>query len=132
MLTRGLCLEVFKLKLEFWLFGLKWIQSLEVVWPTNDLKCLTAENKSIVLYTSVGTAKPVQPIVPFNRFSKFNKLVGATAIIIGALNKWKLLKDEVLTDLWGTVDARQCAKVHLFRIMQRQRFSDEICPFTKS
>lgn len=35
-------------------------------------------------------------------------------------------KDAFVMKLWGTLDARQCAKIHLLRVMQKQRFSDEI------
>ena len=126
MLTRGMSLVCFKENLNFWLEGPSWIQSKNVVWPTNDLGCLSDKNKNLVLCTGLANAKPIEPIVPFAKFSKINKLIGTTAVVISVLNKYKLLKDDVLISLWGTIDPRLCAKVHLFRVMQKQRFFDEI------
>ena len=83
-------------------------------------------NQNVILCTWLVSVKPVLPIVPFDKFSKINRLIGTTAVVIEALNKQNLLQDETLRSLWGTIDTCQCAKVHLFRIMQKQKFSEEI------
>ena len=128
LLTRGLSLQSFRENLNFWLYGPNWIQSLNVVWPNAELKCLTKENQSLVLCTVNTNDQPVKmlPIVPFDRYSKINKLIGVTATMLSYLNKRNLLKDQTLISLWDTSDTWQCAKVHLLKVMQANRFSDEI------
>ena len=126
LLTRGLSLESFKQNLDFWIYGPKWIQSTDIVWPSNDLSCLTAANKSIILNTCVKQSKTIQPIVPFERYSKFNKLLGVTAKMLEGLGKFKILRDNTMLSLWNSKDPHQCAKIYLVRIMQSQCFPDEL------
>ena len=126
LLTRGLSLEMFKDNLLFWIKGPLWIQSNHVEWPSAELKCLSSENQSLVMCTQSSNVKIIQPIVPFDRYSKVNKLIGVTSAMIKALNKLKLLKDENLITLWDTEDTWQCARLHLIKVMQAQRFSVEI------
>ena len=124
LLTRGLNLDNFKENLSFWLYGPQWINSQNVVWPSAELKCLTQENQ--ILVNCIQIERPVQPIVPFNRYSKINKLIGVTAKMLSALNKKGLLKEETLISIWDTSDIWQCAKIHLLGVMQQQRFSVEL------
>ena len=82
MLTRGLSLEVFKSKLEFWLKGPEWLNSVNVKWPVSELSCLNSVSKSILLNTNLVKAKGVTPLVPFDKFSKLSKLVRVTSLVI--------------------------------------------------
>ena len=68
----------------------------------------------------------MEPIVPFDRYSKINKLIGVTATMLLYLNKRNLLKDQTLVSMWDTSDTWQCAKIHLLTVMQVQRFSAEL------
>ena len=72
--------------------------------------------------------QPVQmlPIVPFDRYSKINKLIGVTATMLSYLNKRNLLKDQTLISMWDTSDTWQCAKIHLLKVMQANRFFAEL------
>ena len=126
LLTRGLTLDQFKQNLDFWIHGPKWIQSTNVVWPSHDLSCLSAINKSIVLSTCISNVKTLQPIVPFDRFSKLNKLIGVTARMLEFLNKFNILKDNHMNLLWGNLDPHKCAKIYLFKFMQSQSFPEEL------
>ena len=128
LLTRGLSLQSFKENLNFWLYGPNWIQDQNVVWPNAELKCLTKESKSLVLCTMNTNGQPVQmlPIVPFDRYSKINKLIGVTATMLSYLNKRNLLKDQTLISMWDTSDTWQCAKTHLLKVMQANRFFAEL------
>ena len=126
LLTRGLSLDQFKQNLEFWMHGPKWIQSTNVVWPSHDLSCLSAINKSIVLSTCISNVKTLQPIVPFDRFSKLNKLIGVTAKMLEFLSKLNILKDKNFNILWGNLDPHKCAKIYLFKLMQSQSFPEEL------
>ena len=126
LLTRGLTLEQFKMNMDFWMHGPKWIQSSNVIWPSHDLNCLSVTNKSIVLSTCISNVKSLQPIVPFDRYSKLNKLIGVTSKMIEGLCKFKLLKDNHMNLLWGNSDPHKSAKIYLFKIMQSQCFSEEL------
>ena len=79
LLTRGLTLDQFKQKLDYWIHGPEWIQTTELVWPSSELNCLSAANKNVILNTLISESRNLQSIVPFDRYSKFNKLVGVTA-----------------------------------------------------
>ena len=129
LLTRGLSFDMFVQKLDFWLHGPDWIRSSEVCWPSSDLQCLSSLSKSIVMHTTISNArnsKKIEPIVPFDRYNKFSKLVGVTSTWINASVKLKYLKNNSMLNLWGTADPYDAAKVHLLQVMQYQSFSDEI------
>lgn len=127
MLTRGLTLEQFKSSLDFWVYGPKWIQTTNLVWPSNDLNCLSESSKSIVCSTQLSSCKDIEPIVAFDRYSKFNKLLGVTARVLEFLSKFRIMKQkDFLKKSWGSNDPRQCAKVHLFKVMQSQSFPTEL------
>ena len=131
LLTRGLSFEVFKKNLKFWLHGPEWLSSVNVVWPSSELNCLSSASKSIVLHTCIRNVdRTIRPIVPFENYAKFNKLVSVTARMIKAVScfkfKNKVCKEDTLSKLWGTNDFHQCAKIHLFSTMQRQSFVEEI------
>ena len=121
-------MQSFKENYFFWLYGPNWIQVQNVVWPNAELKCLTKESKSLVLCTMNTNGQPVQmlPIVPFDRYSKINKLIGVTATMLSYLNKRNLLKDQTLISMWDTSDTWQCAKIHLLKVMQANRFFAEL------
>ena len=129
LLTRGLSLQQFKQNLNFWIYGPLWLQSEEIIWPVNDLNCLSEASKSVVLNTQVCVKSP-QPLVPFNRYSKLNKLIGVTAKVIegtGKLNnKFKVSTGNSMQKLWGSSDPHQCAKIYLLRFMQKECFPDEL------
>ena len=128
LLTRGLSLHSFKENLSFWIQGPSWIQSQDVLWPSAELQCLTKESQSLVMCTMNTNEKPVQihPIVPFDRYSKINKLIGVTATMLSYLKERNLLKDQNLISMWDTSDIWQCAKIHLMKTMQANRFATEL------
>ena len=131
LLTRGISFDVFKKNFKFWLHGPEWLSSVNVIWPSSELNCLTSASKSIVLHTHIGNVdRTICPIVPFENYGKFNKLVSVTARVLEAISyfkfKTKVCKEDIFTKLWGTNDFHQCAKLHLFSTMQKQSFGEEI------
>ena len=82
MLTRGLTREGFGCDLDKWLHGPKWLRDEHVVWPTNNLECLSPENKQIVQTNLASVQPPVEPVVPYERYSSLSKLIGVTASAI--------------------------------------------------
>ena len=125
MLTRGLSFEVFLKNFQFWVKGPDWISTNKVVWPSNELNCLSSANKSIVMNTCVKSSdKTILPLIPFDKLPKLGLLISATARIIEAACKFR--KSNLQVKLWGSEDFKQCAKIHLFQVMQRQSFVEEI------
>ena len=59
-----------------------------------------------------------KPLIPFDRFSDFDKLCKATAFIFKFINKYKRIKDPL--------DSKQSVNRYLIKIMQLQVFSKEI------
>ena len=131
LLTRGLSFDVFKKNLKFWLHGPEWLSSVNVVWPSSELNCLSSASKSIVLHTCIQNVdRTIRPIVPFDNYANFDKLVNVTARMIEAVSCFKftnkVCQADTLFKLWGTNDFHQCAKLHLFSTMQRQSFGEEL------
>ena len=105
MLTRGLTFEKFKQNLKFWYSGPDWLNSQNVIWPNSDLNCLSSKQKSFVFNTVLGNkCEEVAPIVPFDRYSKLSTLFAVSSKVIEALLNFKVLKDEVMINLWNTTD----------------------------
>lgn len=104
--------------MNYWLSGPEWLCVHPVQWPVSELKCLSAHNKTVVQATSITTApnSSVEPIVPFERFSKLADLLQLTSLVFKYVNKLRHLE----------VDNAMCARTHLFRVMQHQSYSREI------
>ena len=79
LLTRGLTLDKFRERLDFWIHGPTWMRSPSVVWPTSELRCLNIDSRNLVLATEVEVQEPQSPLVPFERFSWLHKLIGAVS-----------------------------------------------------
>ncbi|CAL4124066.1 unnamed protein product, partial [Meganyctiphanes norvegica] len=84
MVTRGLSLGFFKRKLSFWLKGPEWLEGSQVIWPVYQLDCLSDENKSLVLCTEAERVN-IQPLVSFERFSHWKRLLNATEFTVKAI-----------------------------------------------
>ena len=70
--------------------------------------------ENVFLNILVETAN--EPLIPFNRFSDFNKLCEATIFIFKFINKCIRIRDP----------PKQYAKRYLIKIMQLQAFNKEI------
>ena len=134
LLTRGLSLESLKKNFEFWVRGPKWLSQSTIVWPYSDLNCLSKASKSVVLATIVDDVShkvgplvpPIGPLVPFEKFIKYNQLLAVTSLVMQACVKFKYLSEEKMTTWWGSTDYLHCSRIHLLQIMQQQCFLDEI------
>ena len=132
LLTCGLTLEQFKKQFDFWIYGPDWIRKEVVVWPVSDLSCLSSASKSIVLATIVDKdslvvgplVPPIGPLVPFEKFEKYNLLLTVTSVVMQACVKFKCINEETMTRWWGSTDYLHCSRVHLLQIMQQQCFLD--------
>ena len=123
LVTRGLTFEKFQQKLQYWISGPEWLHKNPVVWPSNELNCLSPKQKSIVCSTAVHCTveeRTVVPIVPFDKYSSLNKLVNVTSSVFQIINVFRKRKGQDL------IDTKKEAKLHLLSIMQQQCFSTEL------
>ena len=127
LLTRGLSLVKFEENFDFWLHGPVWIRSPVVVWPSNNFSCLSSASKQIVMNTTLSDVRsPLNPIVPFSRYSSLTKLLAVVARVIEFAIKLGAYKEECMRGSWGSIDPNLIAKLHLVSVMQRQCFEEEL------
>ena len=115
MLTRGMSFDKFQNNFDYWQHGPEWLNKTPLVFPISDLKCLTADQKTLVQTTILkdDKIKEIQPVIPFERYSDFNKLVRITSCVFRFINK---LKKRI------NIDDNNSAKIHLIKTMQSQVF----------
>ena len=97
----------------------------EIVWPSADLKCLSDASKTVVCTTLIEAPLPSPPLVSFQRFSKLPKLLNCVKFIIKFLVMRKVLREETMRRLWGTVEPLEIAKLYLLAKMQEESFPTE-------
>ena len=127
MLSRGISFSKFSENLDFWTHGPDWIRGATVTWPSSEYGCLSEASKSLVMCTDLGAKRePLAPVVSFERFSSFLKLLNSTSFVISFLRLRGVLKKDTLQELWGTADTLEIAKLHLIKTMQAEAFPDEL------
>ena len=63
-----------------------------IEWPRSELQCLSSKNKFIVKSTSLNyavTNNEPQPVIPFDKYSGFNKQINVTTNTFKIRNKLK-------------------------------------------
>ena len=117
VITRGLSFSKFKENLDYWEHGPEWLNRFPLDFPKYDLKCLTKDNQCIVQNSLLNEISQleIRPIIKFDRFSDFSKLVGTTALVFKFINKCKKVKQ----------NENLQAKIYLISIMQKQMFAEE-------
>ena len=127
MLSRGISFAKFSEQLDLWIHGPSWIRGATVVWPSSEYGCLSEASKSLVMCTDLGARRePLAPVVSFERFSSFTKLLNSTNFVISFLERRGVLKKDTMQDLWGTTDTLEIAKLHLIKTMQAEVFHNEL------
>ena len=127
LLTRGLTFKQFEENLEFWLKGPDFIRTGgDIVWPSADLRCLSDASKTVVCASLVTAPLLQPPLVSFTKFSKLPKLVTSVSYVIKFLVMKRILKEETMRRLWGTVEPIEIAKFHLHARMQEESFPEEL------
>ena len=120
--TRGISLEKFKQSFILWTHVPEWLNSDSVVWPLSKLECFSSRNKDKVqtsIFQNSLSDLPSKPVISFDRYSRFGKLVENVEMIFRLRDKVKRFKDQNL-------DHNKDAKLYLYKIMQEQSFSSEI------
>ena len=120
MPTRGMPLDKFKTDIEKWLHGPQWLSGEWVVWPVNDLDCVSPENKQIIQTNLASVMPSVEPVVAFDKYSSLSKLIGVTAQVLRV--PFVLFKGKITSDI---VNFNTKAKLHLIYVMQMQSFQEE-------
>ena len=126
MLSRGITLEKFIAQLDFWIHGPEWIRGETVHWPSSDFGCLSEASKNLVMCTLGVERSPLSPVVAFERFSCFTRLLASTSRVFSFLKSIGVLKEETMRRLWGTTEALEISKLHLIKIMQADAFPHEL------
>ena len=78
LLTRGITLEKLQQDLRFWCLGPEWLSKSPIEWPASEFQFLSSKNKFIVqsaLLNYIVTNSESQPVIPFDKYSSFNKLL---------------------------------------------------------
>ena len=120
LLTRGVVLSKLKTDMDKWLHGPQWLSGERVEWPVEALDCVSPENKQVIQTNMASVMPPVEPVVPFERFSSLSKLIGMTAQVLRV--PYLLFKDKIKPSI---VDYNTKAKLHLIYVMQVQSFQEE-------
>ena len=121
LLSRGISLQKLQQTLQYWTYGPKWIAKTPINWSNSNLECLSPRSKDLVkstVFHNTISDGGVLPIIPFNRFSKLEKLIKATEFAFRFIHKARQLN---ASDPPG-----HNARIHLFKIMQQQTFQKEI------
>ena len=127
MLSRGISFDKFLEEMEFWIHGPEWIRGVNVCWPSSDFGCLSEASKTLVMCTSLGEEKTtMSPLVAFEKFESFNKLLNITSNVFQFLKAKGLLKEATMERLWGTSAPLEIAKLHLIKVMQAEAFPMEL------
>ena len=115
--SRGLKFNKFKDKLSNWLYGPDWLNSYPVKIPKFKLECLSERNKTILQNNMIGqNIVETKPVISFERFSDFDKLLKATSFIFFIKNKIKKVNEDEIFQ----------AKLYLIKCMQLQCFQNEL------
>lgn len=123
LLTRGLSESEFEAKFKFWNSGPEFVQNQEIVWPSNDLGCVSDTNKVLISCAAetmrVGSISNDSSVIKIENYSSFSKVLGIVTQIYRVLKKCKKLPDNKL------VCARE-AWIYLITHEQTEFFKEEL------
>ena len=91
LVTRGLSFNKFKANLVYWQHGPSWLNTIPLCFPKYDLKCLNEDHRCMVQTFLLNeiSENEIKPIIEFERFFDFLKLIRATILIFKFINKYK-------------------------------------------
>lgn len=117
LLTRGLSLNLFSEKIQFWSHGPEFLTDNVIRWPERQLGCLSPESQLMVLNCAVISVQ--NPIIDLNRYSNLNQLFRITALLFRIINK---LRKRSITDS----ENFQMARNYWLKTEQAVHFSKEL------
>ena len=116
LITRGLTYQELTNKINFWKFGPEFLNKKDVIWPVNDLGCLSDANKILVNTVLVDE---VQPLVNADRFSDINKLLRVSVLVLRAISRMRRRPVD------GS-DLMNQSKINLLKFEQFKHFPNEV------
>ena len=87
LLTRGITVSDFMKRMDFWIHGPGFLINKDFEWPSGNLGCLSAANKTILVNANIS--EPVREVFPSSSFSSFDKLVRVATLVLKFISKLK-------------------------------------------
>ena len=109
-------INVDELKRSEWLTGPPWLKQQESEWP-EQVNLTFASDEQMVFSAKVEEKKPM---IQWERFSNFNRLVNAMTYVQRAFRKHKPATKTL------NVEEREGAQVSIFRLLQQEQFAEEM------
>ena len=109
-------INVDELKRSEWLTGPAWLKQPESEWP-EQVNITFASDEQMVFSAKVEEKKPM---IQWERFSNFNRLVNAMTYVQRVFRKHKPATKTL------SVEEREGAQVSIFRLLQQEQFAEEM------
>lgn len=122
--TRGISFTKFESKLDFWIHGPPFLVTNEP-WPHGNLGCMSEASKSLTLNSTISD-KPVEPVIPVDKYSSLNKLIRVTSLLIRFID----LKCRKVDS--SPLNCRDRAKLYWLKYVQQNYFQPELKFFHSS
>ena len=125
LITRGLSVNEFVKKIDFWNHGPSWLRGPVIEWPINNLNCLNDKSKLIVStvepHVSVFAAgahdqPPIEPLIKVDKFSSFSKLINVTTLVYKFIFRLRKNND----------DPVKAANSYWLKFVQKENFQQEL------
>jgi len=116
LLTRGISSLEFDKVLKFWLSGPDFLSVFPIIWPADNLGCLSEQDKVLTMATA---ATQTETIMPVNRYSNLNKLHRVTALVIKFISK---LRKKIKSELTCANEA----KIYWIKKEQSSHFNESL------
>ena len=112
-------INVDELKRSEWLTGPAWLRQRENEWPeqVNLTFASDEQNDEMVFSAKVDEKKPM---IQWERFSNFNRLVNTMAYVQRVFRKYKPATKTL------SVEEREGAQASIFRLLQQEQFAEEM------
>ena len=112
-------INVDELKRSEWLTGPAWLKQRENEWPEQlNLTFASEEQKDEMVFSAKVEEK--KPMIQWERFSNFNRLVSTMAYVQRVCRKHKPATKTL------SVEEREGAQASIFRLLQQEQFAEEM------
>ena len=114
LVTKGISIDQFKYRLEFWFYGSEFIILEPKIWPVNELPCIKSE-----FCSQLNLVQPInenKTAIEITKYSNFGKLLRVTTNVFEFINKLRKRQ----------VDSKTLAYNYLITQAQTNKLSHEI------
>ena len=112
-------INVDELKRSEWLTGPAWLKQRENEWPEQVNLAFASDEQNDQMAFS-AKVKEKRPMIQWERFSNFNRLVNTMAYVQRVFRKYKPATKKL------SVEEREGAQTGIFRLLQRKQFVEEM------